>query len=115
MTAPEVQRPRVPRVADERAMLEAWLDYHRATLLMKCAGLTDEQLKLRSAEPSTLSLLGLVRHLTDVERGWFRRGVGRCWNAPCWADRPPTKAMSGAGRGRRRRACQRSAPSCPCC
>jgi uncharacterized damage-inducible protein DinB len=76
MTAPEVQRPEVPRVADERTMLEAWLDYHRATLLMKCAGLSDEQLKLRSAEPSTLSLLGLVRHMTDVERGWFRRSVG---------------------------------------
>ena len=76
MTAPPAQRPQVPRVADERTMLEAWLDYHRATLLMKCAGLGDEQLRLRSAEPSTLSLLGLVRHLTDVERGWFRRGVG---------------------------------------
>jgi uncharacterized damage-inducible protein DinB len=76
MTAPQVERPQVPRVTDERTMLEAWLDYHRATLLMKCAGLSDEQLKLRSAEPSTLSLLGLVRHLTDVERGWFRRGVG---------------------------------------
>ena len=76
MTAPHVERPRVPRVANERAMLDAWLDYHRATLLMKCAGLSDDQLRLRSAEPSTLSLLGLVRHLTDVERGWFRRGVG---------------------------------------
>jgi len=76
MTAPQVERRQVPPVADERAMLQAWLDYHRATLLMKCAGLSDEQLKLRSAEPSTLSLLGLVRHLTDVERGWFRRGAG---------------------------------------
>jgi uncharacterized damage-inducible protein DinB len=76
VTAPQVDRPKVPRVADERAMLEAWLDYHRATLLMKCAGLSDEQLKLRSVEPSTLSLLGLVRHMTEVERGWFRRGVG---------------------------------------
>jgi uncharacterized damage-inducible protein DinB len=76
MTAPQVDRPQVPRTADERTMLEAWLDYHRATLLMKCAGLDDEQLRLRSSEPSTLSLLGLVRHLTDVERGWFRRGVG---------------------------------------
>ena len=66
----------MPRVTDERTMLDAWLDYHRATVLMKCAGLSDEQLKSRSAEPSTLSLLGLVRHLTDVERGWFRRGVG---------------------------------------
>ena len=76
MTAPRVERPDVPRVTDERTMLDAWLDYHRATVLMKCAGLSDEQLKSRSAEPSTLSLLGLVRHLTDVERGWFRRGVG---------------------------------------
>jgi hypothetical protein len=40
---------------------------------MKCAGLTHDQLKLRSAPPSTLSLLGLVRHMTDVERAWFRR------------------------------------------
>jgi len=52
-------------------MLDAWLDYHRTTLLMKCAGLDEEQLKRRSAEPSTLSLLGLVRHMTEVERGWF--------------------------------------------
>ncbi len=56
-------------------MLEAWLDFHRQTLLIKCAGLTTEQLRLRSAPPSTLSLLGLVRHMTDVERGWFRRRV----------------------------------------
>src|SRR5207248_1203561 len=54
MTAPHVERPRVPRIADERAMLVAWLEFHRATLLMKCAGLSDDQLKLRSAEPATL-------------------------------------------------------------
>ena len=76
MTAPQGERLPAPRVADERAMLEGWLEYHRATLLMKCAGLDDDQLRLRSAEPSALSLLGLVRHMTDVERGWFRRGVG---------------------------------------
>src|SRR3979411_2133906 len=57
-------------------MLETWLDYNRATLLMKCAGLTDAQLKRRSADPSTLSLLGLVRHMTEVERSWFRRRIG---------------------------------------
>jgi hypothetical protein len=62
--------------ADERAMLDQWLDYHRATLLMKCAGLSDEQLRTASCPPSNLTLLGLVRHLTDVERGWFLRGVG---------------------------------------
>ncbi len=58
-------------------MIAGWLDYHRATLLRKCAGLTDEQLKSRSCEPSTLTLLGLVRHLTDVEHGWFADFDGR--------------------------------------
>ena len=56
-------------------MLEAWLDFHRQTLLVKCSGLTAEQLRQRSAPPSTLSLLGLVRHMADVERGWFRRRI----------------------------------------
>ncbi|AUG75224.1 Mini-circle protein [Kitasatospora sp. MMS16-BH015] len=57
--------------ADELPMLKQWLDYHRATLALKCEGLTDEQLKLRPIAPSTLSLLGLVRHLAEVERWWF--------------------------------------------
>ena len=57
-------------------MLEAWLEFHRATLLWKCSGLSDEQLKLRSAPPSSLSLLGLVRHMSEVERSWFRRRIG---------------------------------------
>jgi uncharacterized damage-inducible protein DinB len=54
-------------------MLEAWLDYHRATLQWKCAGLDGEQLCRRSVEPSSMSLLGLVRHMAEVERSWFRR------------------------------------------
>ncbi len=69
------QRTDPPHVADERTSLEAWLDYHRATLLWKCEGLTPEQLAERSAEPSTMSLLGLVRHMAEVERGWFRQFV----------------------------------------
>jgi uncharacterized damage-inducible protein DinB len=52
-------------------MLEQWLDYHRATLEMKCDGLSPAQLRERST-PSTLTLLGLVRHMAEVERGWFR-------------------------------------------
>jgi uncharacterized damage-inducible protein DinB len=56
-------------------MLEGWLDWHRQTLLSKCAGLTGEQLTRRSAEPSTLSLLGLVRHMAEVECGWFREAA----------------------------------------
>jgi Protein of unknown function (DUF664) len=71
-TAPEITRPARPGVADERTMLEAWLDFHRQTLLMKCTGLSAEQLKRRSAAPSTLTLHGLVRHMAEVERDWFR-------------------------------------------
>ncbi|MFD4695171.1 DinB family protein [Streptomyces sp. NBC_00683] len=58
--------------AAERQMLEGWLDYHRETLAMKCAGLTDAQLREASVPPSEFTLLGLVRHLAEVERGWFR-------------------------------------------
>jgi uncharacterized damage-inducible protein DinB len=54
-------------------MLQAFLDWYRATLLYKCAGLTGEQLAERSVPPSDLSLLGLVRHMTKVERAWFRQ------------------------------------------
>jgi hypothetical protein len=64
--APEVSRTRTLPISDERTMLEGWLEFHRATLLMKCAGLTGEQLKICSCPPSRLSLLGLVRHMTDV-------------------------------------------------
>jgi hypothetical protein len=74
-SAPEVDRLEPPTVADERTSLEAWLDYHRQTLLLKCAGLTADQLKRRAVEPSTLSLLGLVRHMAEVERSWFQRRV----------------------------------------
>ncbi|MDX3458497.1 DinB family protein [Streptomyces sp. ME02-8801-2C] len=59
--------------ADERTMLEGWLDYHRQTLAWKCEGLTDAQLRTASVEPSELSLMGLVRHMAEVERSWFRR------------------------------------------
>jgi uncharacterized damage-inducible protein DinB len=62
-----------PFVAAERPMLESWLEFHRATLLVKCEGLSDDQLRDRSVPPSSLSLLGLVRHMTEVERNWFRR------------------------------------------
>lgn len=54
-------------------MLEAWLDFHRGVLLWKCEGLAPDDLVRRSAEPSSLSLIGLVRHMAEVERQWFRR------------------------------------------
>jgi uncharacterized damage-inducible protein DinB len=62
-----------PSFGSERDMLRGFLDYHRATLAMKCDGLTDAELRQRSMPPSTLSLLGLVRHMAEVERAWFRR------------------------------------------
>ncbi|SBT92965.1 Protein of unknown function [Streptomyces sp. DI166] len=57
-------------------MLEGWLDFHRGTLEVKCAGLDDAQVREASAEPSALTLLGLVQHMAEVERNWFRRAFG---------------------------------------
>ncbi|MFJ1598036.1 DinB family protein [Streptomyces sp. NPDC088261] len=70
MTTPHRSEPST--VAGEREMLEGWLEYHRATLATKCEGLDDTQLRQLSVAPSELSLLGLVRHMAEVERGWFR-------------------------------------------
>jgi hypothetical protein len=74
-TAPQITRQSTVPLAGERQLLEAWLDIHRQTLLGTCSGLTADELRQRSAPPSTMSLLGLVRHMTDVERGWFRRRI----------------------------------------
>jgi Protein of unknown function (DUF664) len=66
--------PRVdpPLEADERTTLTAFLDFNRETLALKCEGLTDDQLRERAVPPSDLSLLGIVRHMAEVERNWFR-------------------------------------------
>ncbi len=58
---------------DEKANVHEYIRYQRQTLELKCAGLDAEQLARRSVPPSTMSLLGIVRHLADVERGWFRQ------------------------------------------
>ena len=65
-----------PFEADERVTLTAFLDFQRDTLALKCAGLTDDQLRARAVPPSNLSLLGLVRHMAEVERNWFRPVLG---------------------------------------
>ena len=62
-----------PSLGDERATLAEFLRCQRLTLELKCSGLTPEQLARRSVEPSTMSLLGLVRHMAEVERQWFRQ------------------------------------------
>lgn len=62
-----------PEIADELSMLTGFLDHYRAVLIAKTTNLTDEQSRFRAVEPSNLSLLGLVRHMAEVERHWFRR------------------------------------------
>jgi uncharacterized damage-inducible protein DinB len=84
MTTSTPRRTDPPLIADERTMLEGWLDFHRETLAVKCAGLDDAQLREASVPPSDLTLLGLVRHMAEVERNWFRRvlsaqDVGHIW------------------------------------
>nr|WP_311734268.1 DinB family protein [Streptosporangium becharense] len=60
-------------MGDERAVLTAYLDWHRHTFELKCSGVPAERLSDRGVPPSTMSLHGLVRHLAAVERWWFRR------------------------------------------
>jgi uncharacterized damage-inducible protein DinB len=89
-TAPVVDRPQAPNIAPERVAMETLLDHHRATLLWKCGGLTGEQLAARTVPTSTMSLLGLVRHLSDVERSWFRRRINEeTIDALYWSDESP--------------------------
>ena len=84
-------------------MLQAFLDSHRATLLFKCAGLTGEQMAGRTVPPSGLSLLGLVRHMTKVERAWFRqRFAGEPVDDPFGGDKTADFERGRPGPGRRR-------------
>lgn len=87
------RRTEPPYVLAEREMLEAWLEFHRTTLLLKCEGLDDAGRKRRPLPTSKLSLHGLVRHMAEVERGWFRRTLLRdadavwIWSRPNGEDR----------------------------
>jgi uncharacterized damage-inducible protein DinB len=74
-------------VLGERDMLEGWLEFHRTTLRLKCEGLDDEARKRRPVATSKLSLHGLVRHMAEVERGWFRRTLlSEAEAGPIWFD-----------------------------
>jgi len=66
----------------ERAMLEAWLEFHRTTLLLKVEGLDESGRTARPVATSALSLHGLVRHMAEVERSWFQRVLQRDREAP---------------------------------
>ena len=83
-----------PLAADERTTLAAYLDYHRATLVGKVAGLTDAQAKW-SPVPSGTSLFGLVSHLTTVERWWFAKVIAGLDVAFPWREDDPDADFRG--------------------
>lgn len=74
---PEIPDARTgpPFMAGERESLEAWLEFYRITLPIKVGGLTPEQLCRQAVPPSKLTVVGIVRHLSDVERYWFSNVV----------------------------------------
>ena len=88
--APDVVRSEPASSGDELTSLYGWLGFYRDSLRWKCAGLTEEQLRIQSCPPSNMSLLGIVRHMTDVERVWFQRRIGGS-DAPnlYWTDADP--------------------------
>jgi hypothetical protein len=69
-------------IADERQMLESWLEFHRTTLLLKCEGVSRNGLIARPVPTSKLSLHGLIRHMAEVERSWFTRVLLRAPDTP---------------------------------
>jgi hypothetical protein len=79
-----------PFQGNERDTLIAYLNYHRSTLTDKCDGLTPAQLAQRAVPPSELTLLGLVRHLAEVERRWFQHRVAALDVGPIyWSEADP--------------------------
>jgi len=83
-------RPDPPTSGAEKEMLTGFLDFHRATLLWKCTGVSDADLR-RSTVPSGTCLLGLVKHLAFVEQWWFRVAFGgdEPTAPPPWTDDDP--------------------------
>ncbi|MGC3992630.1 MAG: DinB family protein [Propionicimonas sp.] len=71
-TAPDVVRDEFPLDLPERDALAAFITWHRQTLLFKVSGLTGEQLASRPIPSTGLSLLGIVRHMAEVEHHWWR-------------------------------------------
>lgn len=90
-TAPPATRPEIVLIASEADHLRNMLEFQRTTLLHKCAGLNPEQLARTPLPFSNLSLLGLVRHLSKVERVWFRslfpeQPMEMLYSTPQWRD-----------------------------
>ena len=83
-----MSHPQIPQAADELETLSAFLDFYRALMLDKAAGLTQAQLGV-AMEPSTMTLSGMIYHLTVVEASWFSdifagEGIGEPWASVDW-------------------------------
>jgi uncharacterized damage-inducible protein DinB len=101
--AVRIERRDPPLRASEADTLTAYLDYHRDTLRMKVADLDRDQLG-RTLGPSTMTLGGLVKHLTLVEENWFSvvlddRPYSAPWDAIDWHDDPDWEWRTGATDG----------------
>ena len=83
----EQGRPEPPLAGTEVETLLGFLEYQRATLAWKCAGLDDEQLR-RTLAPTSMSLAGMLKHLARVEDNWFGQVVAEAPPRPPWADMP---------------------------
>jgi hypothetical protein len=100
MTSEDGDDPRIepPQRGDERSTLTGFLRYQRETLELKCEGLDPADLARRAVDPSTLSLLGLVRHMAEVESFWFRKVLAGQDPAPhFYSDADPDGDFDGAG------------------
>lgn len=84
MWLPPSEDPRMQQAPTrgERECLVGYLEHYRTTLVLKCDGLTAAQLGTRSVPPSSISLLGLVRHMARVEQSWFRRVIEDATDLP---------------------------------
>jgi uncharacterized damage-inducible protein DinB len=99
MASEEDDDPRTepPHRGDERSTLTGFLRYQRETLELKCNGLDAAELARRTVDPSTLSLLGLVRHMAEVESFWFRNVLAGQDPAPhYYSDTDPDGDFDGA-------------------
>jgi hypothetical protein len=82
----DVSRPSPLHAGGEAEMLWSMVDHYRATALLKCKGLDDDQLRIASCPPSRLTLLGILRHLTDVEQFWFENAFCNRRKEPHYSD-----------------------------
>ncbi|MGX9791839.1 DinB family protein [Mycobacterium sp. MMS18-G62] len=90
-----IERLMPPMEADERTTLESWLDFYRSTLARKCDQLDDHQLRTAAVPPSQLTLLGLVQHMAEVERNWFRRVLAGEQAPPIYTQTAPPTGHDG--------------------